>query len=112
MNKGDISKDVTENVRFKKPKKDRQRSLFPEFDYDIMSKKRADALVTAIFDIIAKALEKGEDVKISRFGRFLVKFKWARKGRNPKTGESIILKSRRVVRFRCSPKINRPNGPR
>ena len=70
-----------------------------------MSKKRADALVTAIFDIIAKALEKGEDVKISRFGRFLVKFKWARKGRNPKTGESIILKSRRVVRFRCSPKM-------
>lgn len=70
-----------------------------------MPKKRADAFVTTLFAIISKALERGEDVKISRFGRFLIKFKWARKGRNPKTGEPIILKSRRVVKFRCSPKL-------
>lgn len=103
--KGDIVKDVMENVRFKKRKKDRQRVLFPEFNYEIMSQKRANALVTSLFGIIARALEKGETVKLSRFGKFQVRFKWARKGRNPRTGEAIILNSRRIVTFRCSPRL-------
>lgn len=103
--KGDIVKDVMQNVRFKKLKKDRQQFLFPEFNYEMMSLKRANALVTSLFGIIARALEKGEPVKLMGFGKFQVKFKWARKGRNPQTGETIVLNSRRVVTFRCSPKL-------
>ena len=103
--KGDIVKDVMDIVRFKKRKKDRQRFLFPEFNYEIMPKKRANALVTSLFGIIARTLEKGEPVKLMGFGKFQVRFKWARKGRNPQTGETIILNSRRVVSFRCSPKL-------
>ena len=103
--KGDIAKDVREHVRFKKRKKDRQRYLFPEFNYNMMSKKRANALVTSLFGIIARTLENGETVKLVGFGKFQVRFKWARKGRNPQTGEAIILKSRRVVTFQCSPKL-------
>ncbi len=103
--KGDIVKDVIEHVRFKKRKKDRQRYLFPEFNYNMMSKKRANRLVTSLFGIIARTLEEGETVKLVGFGKFQVRFKWARKGRNPRTGEAIILKSRRVVTFQCSPKL-------
>ena len=103
--KGDIVKDVMDNVRFKKRKKDRQRFLFPEFDYEIMSQRRANALVTTLFGIITRTLEKGETITLKGFGKFQVNFKWARKGRNPQTGETIILNSRRVVTFRYSPKL-------
>ena len=52
-----------------------------------------------------KALERGVQVMISGFGKFKVKFKWARRGRNPKTGEQIVLESRRIVNFQCSSKL-------
>jgi integration host factor subunit alpha len=53
--------------------------------------------------MIQKHLENGEDVLISGFGKFCVKSKNARKGRNPATGEDLMLGSRRVVTFKCSP---------
>jgi integration host factor subunit alpha len=62
-------------------------------------------LVNGLFEIIKETLENGENVLIAGFGKFQVRFKWARKGRNPQTGEQIILKSRRIVSFRCSPKL-------
>ena len=105
VTKDHIVKSVMENVRFRKTKRERQRSLFPEFDYQIMTKKRATELVDSLFEITKKAFEKGENVLITGFGRFEVKFKWARKGRNPRTGESIILNSRRIVTFRASSKL-------
>jgi integration host factor subunit alpha len=105
LTKEDLSKSVMETVRLKKPKKDRQQLLFPEFGYTHLSKKRAAELVDATFEIIKKALEKGDQVLISGFGKFRVKFKWARKGRNPKTGEQIVLESRRIVNFQCSLKL-------
>jgi integration host factor subunit alpha len=52
-----------------------------------------------------RSLESGEDVMISGFGKFCVKEKKERKGRNPATGESMILKPRKVVIFRCSGKL-------
>jgi len=56
-------------------------------------------------------LVNGEDVLISGFGKFCVKDKKRRRGRNPATGEDLTLESRRVVTFRCSPvlrdKVNR-----
>lgn len=105
VTKENIVKSVMENVRFRKTKRERQRSLFPEFDYQIMTKKRATELVDSLFEITKKAFEKGENVLITGFGRFEVKFKWARKGRNPRTGESIILNSRRIVTFRASSRL-------
>lgn len=105
LTKEDLSKSVMETIRLKKPKKDQQQLLFPEFGYMHMTKKRATELVDATFEIIKNALEKGDQVLISGFGKFKVKFKWARKGRNPKTGERIVLDSRRIVNFQCSPKL-------
>jgi len=58
--------------------------------------------VEAILEIIKSNLASGDDVLISGFGKFCVKEKRERNGRNPETGEDMILASRRVVTFRCS----------
>jgi integration host factor subunit alpha len=71
-------------------------------DLDIPKKKAAD-LIESLLDLMAKTLESGEDVLISGFGKFCVKQKNARKGRNPATGEDLMLGSRRVITFKCSP---------
>ena len=68
-------------------------------------------LVEVLVESIKKALENGEDVLISGFGKFSVNSKKARKGRNPATGDDLLLGARRVVTFRCSPVLrNRVNG--
>ena len=67
-----------------------------------LSKNKSTQLVESFLEIIKKSLENGEDILISGFGKFSVKEKNERKGRNPQTGEDLILKSRRVVTFRCS----------
>ncbi len=105
VTKTDLVKSVMEKVRFKKTRKERQRYLFPELGFEPFSKQRAANLVDAAFEIVKKRLENGDQVLISGFGKFKVKFKWARKGRNPKTGEQIILDSRRVVTFQASQKL-------
>jgi integration host factor subunit alpha len=105
VTKTDLVKSVIDKVRLKNPKRDRQPYLFPEFDFEPLTKQRASRLVDTTFEIIKSKLEKGEQVLISRFGKFKVKFKWARKGRNPKTGEHIILDSRRIVNFQPSQKL-------
>ena len=105
LTKGDITQSIMERVRTKKPKKEREQFLFPEFGYERLPRRRAAELVDATFEIIKKALEKGDHVLISGFGKFKIRFQWARKGRNPRTGESIILDSRRTVVFQCSPKL-------
>ena len=67
------------------------------------SKNQATDVVEATFEIIKSCLEKGESVKISGFGSFVVRGKNPRRGRNPKTGEEIIIKGRRVLTFKASP---------
>ncbi len=67
------------------------------------SEKQATDVVEATFEIIKSCLEKGENVKISGFGSFVVRGKNPRRGRNPKTGEEIIIKGRRVLTFKASP---------
>ena len=59
-------------------------------------------LVELILEIIKRSLENGEDVMISGFGRFNIKEKSERKGRNPATGEAMMLEKRKVVTFRSS----------
>ena len=75
------------------------------------SYNRAYQSVTLTIEIIKSALASGEDVLISGFGKFKVNGKSARKGRNPATGEAMMLSPRRVVTFHCSGKLKkRLNG--
>ncbi len=70
-------------------------------------------MVEILLEIIKRTLESGDDVLISGFGKFCVKKKRERKGRNPATGEDMILAPRRVVTFTCSAKLkSKLNGKR
>jgi integration host factor subunit alpha len=69
------------------------------------TKKKSVDIVESLLEIIKGTLEKGEDVLISRFGKFCVREKDKRRGRNPATGSDLILKERRVVTFKCSGKL-------
>ena len=66
------------------------------------SKKEATELVEAVFEIIKGRLEGGDKVKISGFGNFVVSEKRPRRGRNPQTGEEIVISGRRVMTFKAS----------
>jgi integration host factor subunit alpha len=105
LNKADITRTLMDRIRFKNPRKGRQQFLFPELDYTGLQKKRAARIVESLFEIMKQELEKGGGVRISGFGQFQTRFKWARKGRNPQTGKSIILKSRRIVSFQYASKL-------
>ena len=59
-------------------------------------------IIETLLEIIKRTLESGEDVLISNFGKFCVKEKRERKGRNPATGQDMMLKPRKVVTFKCS----------
>ena len=77
------------------------------------SKKKSTETVETILEIIKSTLASGDDVVISGFGKFCVTDKRERKGRNPATGEDMILRPRRVVTFKCSGKLrDRVNGER
>jgi integration host factor subunit alpha len=65
-------------------------------------KKQSVNTIDTLLEIIKRTLESGEDVLVSGFGKFCVKEKHERRGRNPSTGEDMILEPRRVVTFRCS----------
>lgn len=82
MTKADIIEQIYEKVGF--------------------SKKESSEIVELVFDTIKETLERGEKIKISGFGNFLVRDKRARTGRNPQTGESIQIAQRRVLTFRPS----------
>jgi len=66
------------------------------------SKKDAAQIVESVFDIMKERLEKGEKIKISGFGNFVVKEKKARRGRNPQTGTEIEISPRKVLTFKSS----------
>ena len=66
------------------------------------SKKEAADLVELVFDTLKTTLAKGQKIKISGFGNFVVREKRSRVGRNPQTGESIEISARRVLTFRPS----------
>ena len=66
------------------------------------SKKEAAELVEKVFEIVKETLAEGEKVKISGFGNFVVRHKNARKGRNPQTGQEILLDARKVLTFKPS----------
>jgi integration host factor subunit alpha len=69
------------------------------------TKKKSVEIIETLLEIMKSTLEKDEDVLISGFGKFCVKQKKQRRGRNPATGADLILKERKVVTFKCSGKL-------
>lgn len=69
------------------------------------TKNRSLEIVEAVLEIIKDTLTSGEDVLISNFGKFCVKQKDERRGRNPATGEELMLEPRKVITFKCSGKL-------
>ncbi len=70
-----------------------------------LSKNKSSETVETLLEIMKKTLESGEDVLISNFGKFCVKEKSERRGRNPATGKDLMLAPRKVVTFKCSGKL-------
>jgi integration host factor subunit alpha len=70
-----------------------------------LNKRESKDMIDAFFDLIAASLVDGTDVKISGFGNFQIRTKAPRPGRNPRTGEAIPIKARRVVTFHASHKL-------
>ena len=70
-----------------------------------LSKKASSEILETLLEIIKNTLESGEDVLISGFGKFCVRQKQARRGRNPATGDDLMLDPRKVVTFKCSGKL-------
>ena len=69
------------------------------------TKNKSFETVETLLELIKNSLASGEDLLISGFGKFSVNRKKARNGRNPATGDSMILDPRRVVTFKCSGKL-------
>ena len=74
-------------------------SLYSNLD---IPKSKSASIIETLLQKIKKTLENKEDVLISGFGKFCVKEKKDRRGRNPATGEDLTLEARRVVVFKCS----------
>ena len=70
-------------------------------------KSESSLLIESVLEIMKMTLEKGEEILITRFGKLRVRNKRERKGRNPWSGDSLTLDSRRVVIFSCSPVLKR-----
>ena len=87
MTKIDIIKNVSEKLGF--------------------SKKDSAVIVESVFDVMKENLSRGEKIKISGFGNFVVKKKNSRRGRNPQTGQEIEITSRRVLNFKASQVLRR-----
>lgn len=70
-----------------------------------LNKRESKDMIDAFFDLISTSLVDGTDVKISGFGNFQIRTKAPRPGRNPRTGEAIPIRARRVVTFHASHKL-------
>jgi len=78
-----------------------------------ITRKKSVETIETLLEIIKSTLESGEDVLISGFGKFRVRDKTERRGRNPATGDDMMLRPRRVVTFKCSGKLKEKiNGKR
>jgi integration host factor subunit alpha len=75
------------------------------------SRKESAEIVDLVFDMIKGTLEKGDKIKISGFGNFVVREKRPRKGRNPQTGDEIQISARRVLTFKPSQVLRKALNP-
>ena len=69
------------------------------------TKSKSSEVIETLLSIMKETMEKGEDILISGFGKFQVREKTQRKGRNPATGDAMMLSPRRVVTFKCSGRL-------
>ena len=69
------------------------------------TKKNSVEAIESLLHIIKGSLAQGEEVLISGFGKFCIKHKKPRRGRNPATGDDLLLRERTVVTFKCSGKL-------
>lgn len=69
------------------------------------TKKQSSDIIESLLNIIKESLIRGDDVLVSGFGKFCVKEKSPRRGRNPSTGQDLLLRERKVVTFKCSGKL-------
>jgi len=75
------------------------------------TRHKSTELLENLLELIKSKLDTGEDVLVSGFGKFCVQEKQERRGRNPATGEDLMLRPRKVVTFKCSGKLRkRANG--
>ena len=92
----------------------KERIIDTIFNSTDLSKTKSRQVIESLLEVIKKTLESGEDILISGFGKFCVKEKNERRGRNPATGNDLMLGARRVVTFKCSgvlrDRINGENG--
>jgi integration host factor subunit alpha len=80
----------------------KERLINSIYDNVGLSKNLSRSVVEHLFDIMKKTIESGEGLLISGFGKFVVKQKGARRGRNPQTSEELQLRARRIVTFKAS----------
>ena len=71
------------------------------------TKNQSSEITETLIEIMKRTLASGEDVLVSGFGKFCVNEKAQRRGRNPATGDAMMLDPRRVVTFKCSGKLRR-----
>ena len=83
-------------------KADLVKAIVEETGY---TRVKSTELVELLLETIKNSLESGDDVLVSGFGKFCVKQKAARRGRNPASGDSMTLRPRKVVVFKCSAKL-------
>ena len=89
-------------------KKDIVKTVQSEIGF---TRNKSIEIVESLIELIKSKLASGEDVLVSGFGKFCVHEKRERKGRNPATGEDLMLRPRKVVIFKCSGKLReRVNG--
>ncbi len=72
------------------------------FARNLFTKGESAQIIETLFELMKQALQGGEDVMISGFGKFSVREKQQRRGRNPQSGEPMTLAPRKVVTFKCS----------
>jgi integration host factor subunit alpha len=69
------------------------------------SKNKSTEIIETILETIKRSAESGEDILIGGFGKFCVKNKSERRGRNPATGEDMMLSPKRIITFKCSGRL-------
>ena len=72
------------------------------FARNLFTKGESAQIIETLFELIKQSLQDGEDVMISGFGKFSVREKHQRRGRNPQSGEPMTLAPRKVITFKCS----------
>ncbi|MDD2391114.1 MAG: integration host factor subunit alpha [Desulfobacterales bacterium] len=75
------------------------------------ARNQSSEVLEILLEIMKKTLESNEDILISGFGKFCVKSKSERRGRNPATGQDMKLSGRRVVTFKCSGQLRKRINP-